>query len=88
MITKTVEVTISVEVTVDETKFTPEFLKEFREDFYEFDDIDDHIEHLAQLTARGIMEENDSGQFVEGYGTVEEFGITTNIENVDVDILD
>ena len=57
MLTKRVVVATEVSVTVDETKFTDEFMDEFRASFYRFFDIDDHIKHLAQLVARGIIDE-------------------------------
>jgi hypothetical protein len=60
-------VAISQEVTVDidPKMFTPEFLKEFRESFYPFQNIRDHIKHLAQLHCRGLAH---NGSFIEGYG--------------------
>lgn len=67
---KTVLVTIEVEVTVDELKFTDEFLAEFRASFYNFT-VDDHIQHIAQLEARGLL----NPSFTEGYGPLADFGI-------------
>lgn len=74
MIVKNVSVTQVVSVTVDETKFTNEFLAEFRRDFYRFHTLDDHIEHLGQLYARGLFN-GMPDEFVEGYGPAREFGI-------------
>jgi hypothetical protein len=68
----TIEVSQFVDVTVDETKFTPEFMAEFRENFYPFHAIDDHIHHLAQLAARGVI---STPCFIEGYGDSREMGI-------------
>ena len=73
--TKKVWVNQLVEVTVDETKFTEEFLEGFHRYFYNFYDIEDHIEHLAQLEARGL-----SSQFIEGYGEAKEnFGLDMKV---------
>jgi hypothetical protein len=83
MITKTVLITQAVKVTVDETKFTPEFLDEFQRNFYGFTTIDEHLEHLAQLHARGIAD-NDS--FIEGYGETSEMGIKFVCEFVETEI--
>jgi hypothetical protein len=68
-----VEVKQYIVVEVDESKFTPEFLAEFRKYFYNFYDIDDHIEHLAQRCARGIYD--TYSDFIEGYGPPKDFGI-------------
>ena len=65
-----VVVTQTVEIEVDETKFTPEFMEEFRQDFYSFHDLDDHILHLGQLFARGILR-----SFTEGYGEIDDLGV-------------
>ena len=72
MTNKQVTVTQTIRVTVDESKFTPEFMREFRQSFYEFDSLDDHIKHLAQLCARGIA---DDFSFIEGYGKASDMGI-------------
>lgn len=86
--TKTVAVTQYVTVTIDESKFTPEFMEEFRGDFYPFDSINDHIEHLAQLTARCIISQTKHypDEFIEGYGTAEDMGIETSINDRDNEI--
>lgn len=73
MIKQTVEVTQEFEVEVDETKFTEAYMEEFREMFYPFYSIDDHMMHIAQLFARGVVYDND--EFVEGYGILSELGI-------------
>lgn len=73
MIEKEVTVCQIISVTVDETKFTEEFLKEFRESFYPYSDINDHIAHLGDLYARGIVDE--FSHFIEGYGDPKDFGI-------------
>jgi len=66
-----VEVTRIVKVTVDETKFTPEFLKKFASYMYDFDCIEDHAEHIAELAAREMLDTD----FIEGYGDPNDFGI-------------
>lgn len=67
------EVTIKVQVTVDESKFDSQFMEEFRNQFYKFDDLDAHIDHLAQLFARGLA---SNYTFIEGYGRPREMGIS------------
>lgn len=76
MITKRVVVSQVIEVTVDDTKFTPEFFAEFEATMYPYDTIDRHIEHLAQLYARGLA---DHGDFIEGYGPSEDMGIKLSV---------
>lgn len=85
MITKDVEVVQIVRVTVDETKFTPEFLEAWPEVFYPFTTIEQHMEHLAQLEARGLIGGGDS--FIEGYGQQQDFGIKTEVIDQSQDIL-
>ena len=72
MITRKVQVTSTVEVTIDELKFDAAFMQEFRESFYNFTTLDDHIEHLGQMYARGLYE---NGDFIEGYGRTQDMGI-------------
>ena len=73
MISKQVEYRNVVEVSVDETKFDDAFMTSFRETMYPFHTINDHIEHLAQLFARGIAVNEHS--FIEGYGIADNMGI-------------
>lgn len=77
MVTKTVEVTQSIKVTIDETKFTKEFLEHFASYMFPFAGIDDHIEHLAQMHARGMADFPST--FIEGYGTAEDMGISFEV---------
>lgn len=77
MIDREVRVTQTVLVAVDESKFTPEFMAEFRRHFYDFHTLDDHIEHIAQLVARGLVD--DFTKFIEGYGPPAEMGIRFHI---------
>ncbi len=87
MITKRVIVSQVIEVTVDDTKFTPEFFAEFEATMYPYDTIDRHIEHLAQLYARGVV---DQGDFIEGYGPSEGMGIEFSVEpwSVETEIIE
>ncbi len=77
-------VTQTVEVTVDESKFTPEFMAEFRRYFYEFDTLEEHLEHLGQLHARGMC---DEFSFIEGYGPAKDFGIKFRITDQEEEAL-
>lgn len=67
-----IEVRQVVRVTLDPAKFDEAFMAEFRKYFYDYDRIEDHAEHLAQLFARGISGNND---FIEGYGPANGMGI-------------
>jgi hypothetical protein len=77
---RTVEVRHVVEVEIDESKFTPDFMREFRENFYDFASLNEHFEHLAQLYARGLDRD-----FIEGYGPVEEMGISMRTVDIDAE---
>ena len=79
---RTVIVTLTVEVEVDEDKFTPEFMAEFRDSFYNFYTISRHIEHIAQLEARGLL----FPSFTEGYGPLADFGIKADVVNQEQEI--
>lgn len=72
--------TFEVEVSIDETKFDEAFLSEFRESFYPFFDVERHVEHIAQLEARGLLED-----FTEGYGPIKDMGISARTINWTVD---
>jgi len=78
---KIIRVSVDVEVTVDEAKFTEQFMEEFRQSFYPFGTIEEHIEHLAQLTSMAIIPETKhwTDSFIEGYGPAEDMGILTSI---------
>ncbi len=67
-----IEVAQKVIIKLDTDKFTPEFMEEFSDNFYAMYSIEDHVEHLAQLEARGIL--NDD--FIEGYGPPQDMGIS------------
>lgn len=72
--------TFEVDVEIDETKFDETFLSEFRASFYPFYDIKDHVEHIAQLTARGLLDD-----FTEGYGPIDDMGISARTVDWTVD---
>lgn len=80
-----VEVTQYVTITVDETKFTPAWMEEFRQQFYSFEFIEEHLEHLAQLFARGMIHEFSS--FIEGYGPPREMGIKIEAGDVSAEVM-
>jgi hypothetical protein len=73
-------VTFGIEVEVDESMFTDTFMEEFRRDFYPFYDIQRHVEHIAQLEARGLLDD-----FTEGYGPIKYMGIKARVLGWDVD---
>lgn len=68
-----VQVTMTVDIEIDEAKFDDTFMREFRETQYNFTTLDQHIEHLAQLSARGC--EDSFSTFIEGYGPTKDMGI-------------
>jgi len=80
---KTVLVTQSIKVTVDESKFDDTFMEEFRESFYPFTTINEHIEHLGQLYARGMA---GNTSFIEGYGPAKDMGIKFSEESIETEI--
>lgn len=74
---RTVEVLFTIDVEIDESKFDEKFMKEFRESFFNFNTIEEHIEHLGQLAVRGVAHDN----FIEGYGHPDEMGIVFTEED-------
>lgn len=84
MLEYTINFTQTVKVVLDETKFTPQFLEEFREHLYQFDSIAQHAEHLAQLHARGLV---DDFSFIEGYGPAKDMGICFDIVDSEMEVL-
>lgn len=72
--------TFEIEVRLDETKFDEAFLSEFRESFYPFFDVERHVEHIAQLEARGLLDD-----FTEGYGPIKDMGISARTVSWTVD---
>lgn len=86
MITKTVEVTTQITVTVDESMFDEDFMREYKEAFYPFHSLEDHLEHLAQLKARGHLGYIDP--FIEGYGLAATMGISFDVGDTQTEITD
>lgn len=78
---KNVTVTFDINIEVDETKFTNEYMETFRKYFYEFETIEEHIQHLAKLEARWMLEDS------EGYD-IRGMGIKAQIMNVETEIED
>lgn len=78
--TKRVAVHFYVDVTVDESKFDETFMREFRESFYKFYTLEEHLQYLAQLYVRGIID-GFSNPFIEGYGLASDMGI--KFDNLD-----
>ena len=77
MVNRSVIVRQCVSVTVDETKFDQEFMEYFSQHHYYFRNLDEHLEHLGELYARGIV---DNHSFIEGYGQASDMGISFNEE--------
>ncbi len=75
MVKRIVEITstVRVEVEVDEAKFTPEFIAEFESYMFSAPTLNDHVENLASLYARGVVDRLDT--FIEGYGAPGDMGI-------------
>jgi len=81
---KYVNVISPVKVMADETKFTPQFLKEFRKCFCDWKIIDEHIQRLANLKVGGYCDQD----FVDGYGSQEDMGLSHEIEDIELEIED
>jgi hypothetical protein len=82
----TVRVIQDVKVIIDETKFDPQFLEEFRKSFYHFKTTEQHLEHLGQMFARGLV---DDYSFIEGYGPARDMGISFQEDRyMTVEVLD
>lgn len=81
--TKTITVTQEITVTVDESRFTPEFMENYSKHFHECETVEDHMKYIAESYARGIVTFN--GDFLEGYGKMDDFGISCKRESVEVD---
>lgn len=55
------------EVEIDDEVINEEWMEKFRNVFYDFDDLEEHAEHLAQFKAR-FRNGAFPGFFIEGYG--------------------
>ena len=62
----TVTRTDEYEIEIDENIINEEWMEHFRSYMYDFDELSEHAEHLAQFQAR-LGSEQD---FIEGYGYV------------------
>lgn len=80
MKTYDIEVRSWFKVEVDETKFTPEFFAEFSSYMWFMDSVEQAVEHLADLFARGLIR-GDKGEFIEGYGDLDAMGVKFIIHN-------
>lgn len=65
----------AIEVELDESKFDESFMDEFREGFFPFYELEDHVEHIAQLQARGVIDISYGSEFIEGYGPSQDMAI-------------
>lgn len=68
----TISVSGWVDINYDPARFTDEFMEEFREHFYDYDTIEEHLEHIAYNYFVNGTSEDD---FLEGYGVLKDFGI-------------
>lgn len=68
------------QVEVDETKFTEDFFAEFSSVMWHMDTVEEAVEHLADLFARGMIRGGED-EFIEGYGPAREMGIRFIVEN-------
>jgi hypothetical protein len=76
----------TIRISVDETKFDEQFMEEFRASFFPFHDLVEHVEHIAQLQARGVIDlEFNPNEFIEGYGPANEMGIKLIRNDVEVE---
>jgi hypothetical protein len=80
-----VDITQRLYVEIDETKFTPEWLADFRKTFYNFQSVQDHVEHLARLEAAGIIHTQDRDCFIEGYGPAGNFKLQITKGKMEID---
>lgn len=62
----TVTRTDEYEIEIDENIINEEWMEHFRSYMYDFDELSEHAEHLAQFQARFGSEQD----FIEGYGYV------------------
>ena len=68
----------TVKVEIAESKFDDDFIASFKKTFYDIENIQGHIENLAQMKARGLINNyspDPDGVFIEGYGREKEMGI-------------
>ena len=85
-----ITVSIDVDVALREEAFTEAFMEGYRDLIAPFFDVKDHALHIADLVARGVIEEIEAPhrgveQFVEGYGRIGDFVTRAVIGEVDAD---
>jgi len=68
-----VEVLTEVEVTIDDSIIDDEFNEVFSRHFWQADCLEDHAKYLAEMQAIGRIQYD---RFVEGYGDINDCGIT------------
>lgn len=80
-----INVTTEVTVKISEGHWITdaEDRKDWAKTFYDFDTIEDHAEHIAQLVARGLA---TNETYVEGYGELEKHKIITEIGDTETEI--
>lgn len=54
-------------IEIDDSVIDEKWMEEFRNVFYDFDDLEDHARHIAQVRARFNNGRLDAGD-IEGYG--------------------
>lgn len=81
-----VRVTRFIRISVDPTKFTPEFMAEYSSYITDLETIDEHIEHLAELANRGVID-GGRDQEIEGYGKLSDMGITCRVMHNESEVL-
>lgn len=76
-----------VKVELDETKFTADFMAQFASTISDFDTLEQHAEHIAQLAAREVygLSRHVPSEFVEGYGPIGLMGISAEVRNTEVE---
>ncbi len=80
-------VTQWVEVTLDADTFDEAFMSEFRESFFNFDTLEEHAEHIAQMQARGVIDVEITPEFIEGYGPSQDMGIKARVYDTELEVV-
>jgi hypothetical protein len=64
-------------------------MEEFRESFYPFFTIEEHAQHVAQLSAREVCNFGyNRKEFVEGYGPIGDMGIWAEVKDTEMEVVD
>lgn len=77
-----IEVTHHVAVEIDDSIIDEKFMSDFREYMYDFEELEDHAKHIAQMEARGLI---GFDNFVEGYGDIRQRKISVKTGCVEID---